>query len=365
MLIRIFLVLVFLGLLLGGIFYLKQQQMQQQAAMGGPPPPPVVAVAEVGQEDWQPSLRAVGSLVANQGIFVTNEVPGQVSEILFESGQRVSRGDLLIRLEDSVDQADLRGLLAQRDLARIKLGRFGKLLKDRSASQSDYDEAKAELDSAEAALAAKEALIAKKRIVAPFDGVLGIRMVDVGEYLPPGSNIVPLDALDPIFADYALPERQLPQIAVDKPVMVTVAAYPEREFEGAVAAINPGIDAKTRSVKVRAILKNPERLLRPGMFAEVSTLLPAREGLLTVPRTAISSAPYGDTVFLVQDLEGQTKVERRQVTTGQAREGRVEIVEGLGMGDRVVMAGQVKLRNDQPVTIDNSILPTTDGQLQP
>lgn len=365
MFIRLVSVLVFLGLLLGGIFYLKQRQMQQQAAMGGPPPPPVVAVAEVGQEDWQPSLRAVGSLVADHGIFVTNEVPGQVREIFFESGQEAKRGDLLIRLDDSVDQADLRGLLAQRDLGQIKLGRFGKLLKDRSASQSDYDEAKAQLDSAEAAVAAKEALISKKRIVAPFDGILGIRIVDVGEYLPPGSNIVPLNSLEPIFADYALPERRLPQIAVGKPVVVTVAAYPDRRFEGVIAAINPGIDAKTRSVKVRAVLENGERLLRPGMFAEVSTLLPAREGLLTVPRTAIGFAPYGDTVFLVKAQDGQTTVERRQVTTGQAREGRVEIREGLAVGDRVVMAGQVKLRNGQQIAIDNSVLPPTDGPLQP
>ena len=365
MLVRLFLVFLFLGLLLGGIFYLKQQQMQQQAAMGGPPPPPVVAAVEVRQEDWQPHLNAVGSLVANQGIFVTNEVSGQVREILFESGQQVSRGDLLVQLDDSVDQADLRGLLAQRDLAKIKLGRFGKLLKDHSASQSDYDEAKAQLDSAEAAVAGKQALISKKRIAAPFDGILGIRIVDVGEYLPPGSNIVPLDALEPIFADYTLPERYLPQIAVDKQVVVKVAAYPGREFEGAIAAINPGIEVKTRTVKVRAVMENSERLLRPGMFAEVSTVLPAREGLLTIPRTAISFAPYGDTVFLIKEQDGQTMVERRQVTTGQAREGRVEIHEGLDSGDRVVMAGQVKLRNGQSITIDNTLVPSAGGPLGP
>jgi len=365
MFLRLFLLLLFLGLLLGGIFFLKQQQMQQQASMGGPPPPPAVAVAEVRQESWQPSLHAVGSLVANQGIFVTNEVAGQVREVLFESGQEAKRGDLLIQLDDSVDQADLRGLLAQRDLARIKLNRFGKLLKDRTASQSDYDEAKAQLDSAEASVAAKQALIAKKRIAAPFDGILGIRLVDVGEYLPPGSNIVPLNALDPIFADYSLPERRLPEIAVGKRVVVTVAAYPERSFAGSIAAINPGIDKKTRSVKVRAVLENGERLLRPGMFAEVSTLLPTRKGLLTVPRTAIGFAPYGDTVFLVQEQDGKTMVERRQVATGQAREGRVEIREGLAAGDRVVMAGQVKLHNEQPIKIDNSVLPPTDGPLQP
>lgn len=365
MLLRLFLILLFLGLVLGGIFGWKQHQMQQQAAMGGPPPPPVVASAEVRQEDWQPRLRAVGSLVATQGIFVTNEVAGQVRGLHFESGQTVRKGDLLVQLDDTVDQADLRGVLAQRDLARIKLGRFGKLLKDRSASQSDYDEAKAELDSAEASVAAKEALIAKKRITAPFDGDLGIRILDLGEYLAPGSRIVPLDALDPIYADYGLPERHLPYIAVGKRVVVKVAAYPDLEFDGTIAAISPGVEEQTRTVKVRAILENGERLLRPGMFAEVSTVLPARDGLLILPRITISFAPYGDTVFLVTEQDGQTIVERRQVTTGQVQEGRVEILKGVALGDRVVMAGQVKLRNGQAVTIDNSVVPPADGPLGP
>ena len=365
MLLRLFLVLIFLGALLGGIFGWKQYQVQQQAAMGGPPPPPVVAAAEVAEEDWEPRLRAVGSLVAPQGIFVTNEVAGQVREIHFQSGQPVAKGDLLIQLDDSVDQADLRGLLAQRDLASIKLGRFAKLIRERSASQSDFDEAKAQLDGAEAAVAAKLALIEKKRITAPFAGRLGIRIVDLGEYLPPGSGTVPLEALDPIFADYALPERHLPEIAVGKPVLVEVAAYPEREFRGAISAINPGVEEKTRSVKVRATLENPQGLLRPGMFAEVATLLPARERLLTLPRTAIGFAPYGNTVFLIQEQEGQLRVQRRQVTTGQAREGRVEILEGLAAGERVVVAGQVKLRNGQAVILDNSVLPPDEGPLGP
>jgi membrane fusion protein (multidrug efflux system) len=365
MLLRLFFVLVFLGAILGGIFGWKQLQMQQQAALGGPPPPPVVAAAEVEQEDWQPRLTAVGSLVATQGIFVTNEVAGQVREIHFKSGQSVNKGDVLVQLDDSVDQADLRGLIAQRGLAQIKVERFGKLLKDRSASQSDYDEAFAVLDSAKAAVAAKEALIAKKRITAPFTGQLGIRFLDLGEYLAPGSEIVPLDALEPIFADYSLPERHLPRIEVGKQVRVKVAAYPDMELEGTIMAINSGVEERTRSIKVRAVLQNAERLLRPGMFAEVDTLLPARERLLTLPRTAISFAPYGDTVFMIKEQEGQTMVERRQVTTGQARGGRVEILEGLFAGDRVVMGGQTKLRNGQPVIIDNSVVPPSDGPLAP
>ena len=365
MLLRLFLVVLFLGAILGGIFGWKQYQMELEAATGGPPPPPVVAVAEVQQESWQPRLTAVGTLVATQGIFVTNEIAGQVREIHFESGRPVDEGDLLVQLDDSVDQADLRGLIAQRDLAKIKVGRFAKLLEDRSASQSDYDEASAELDSATAAVAAKEALIAKKRITAPFAGQLGIRILDLGEFLAPGSRIVPLDALEPIFADYSLPERHLPRISVGKQVLVRVAAYPDREFKGVIMAINPEVDVNTRSIRVRAMLQNPEHLLRPGMFAEVATLLPTREDLLTLPRTAITFAPYGDTVFLVEEREGQTLVERRQVTTGQAHGGRVEVLDGVAPGDRVVLGGQVKLRNAQPIRVDNSVVPPKDGPLGP
>jgi membrane fusion protein (multidrug efflux system) len=365
MLSRLALVILFLGAILGGIYYLKLRQQQEQAAMAGPPPPPVVAAETVRLEDWQPRLSAVGSLVATQGIYVTNEVAGQVREIHFESGQQVAKGDVLIQLDDSVDQADLQGLIAQRNLAEIKLGRFARLLKDRSASQSDYDEAKAQLDIAEAGVAAKQALIAKKRITAPFEGKLGIRIVDLGEYLAPGSQIVPLDALDPLYVDYALPERRLPEIAEGGKVAVQVAAYPDREVEATISAINPGIEEKTRTVKVRATVDNKNLLLRPGMFAEVSTLLPARKALLTVPRTAIDFAPYGDTVFLVEEKDGQTLVQRRQVTTGEVQGGQVEIVEGLAAADRVVIAGQVKLRNGQAVRIDNSVVPPAGGPLGP
>jgi membrane fusion protein, multidrug efflux system len=365
MLRRILIVLALLGVVLGGIFGWKFYTLSQTAATQGPPPPAAVSSAEVKVERWQPRLSAVGSLVALQGIFVTNEVAGKVREIEFESGQTVSQGDMLIQLDDSVDQADLRGLIAQRYLAQIKLGRIVKLLKDRSASESDYDEAKAQLDSAEAAAASKRALIAKKRITAPFDGQLGIRLTDVGEYLAPGSQIVPLDALDPIFVDYALPERHLPKIKVGKQVVVKVAAYPGRTFEGTISAINPGVEEKTRTVKVRATLDNPDHLLRPGMFAEVATLLPAQDKLLTLPRTAITFAPYGDSVFVIQEKDGQKVVQRQPVTTGEVKGGRIEIVEGLAAGDRVVLAGQNKLRNGQAVTIDNSVVPPAGGPLGP
>lgn len=362
---RLVAVLLFLGAILGGIFGWKQIQQQQQAAMQGPPPPPVVATARVAAETWGPRLEAVGSLVAIQGIDVANEVPGLVREIKFESGHAVKAGEVLVQIDDAVDQADLLGLLAQRDLAQIKLKRLQSLLKDRSTSQSDYDEAKAQLDGAEAAVAAKRATIAKKRIVAPFAGRLGIRKVDLGDYLPAGSPIVPLNTLDPVYVDYSLPERELTQVSVGQAVSVTVAAYPGREFKGSISAIDSGVDVKTRNVQVRATLANADQALRPGMFAEVATLLPARDGVLTLPRTAITFAPYGSSVFLIEDKDGKPQVQRRPVTTGGAQGGRVEVLTGLADGDRVVVAGQVKLRNGQEVKIDDTVVPAADGPMGP
>ena len=275
---RLTAVLILLSLVFGGIFYWKQQQQQVAAQMRQPPPPASVAVTEVRNESWQPRLKAVGTVSATQGIFVTNEVAGIVREILFASGQKVEAGEVLVRLEDSVDEADLRGLQAERDLARIKFKRLAKLVQDRSVSQSDYDEAKAELDGAEAKVASKRALIDKKSIRAPFDGTLGIRSVNVGEYLAPGAQLVPLQALDPVYVDFFLPERHFAQLHSGQLVEVRVTARPDQVFQGEITAINPGVDEATRSIRVQATLANPEQLLRPRSAA------PARRGGHAAPR---------------------------------------------------------------------------------
>ncbi|MGD2075105.1 MAG: efflux RND transporter periplasmic adaptor subunit [Gammaproteobacteria bacterium] len=353
---RLILVVLLLVVVFGGIFGWKYFVAQKMAAsMAAPPPPATIASAEVRVETWQPYLYSVGSVAAIQGVFVTTEVPGQVKEILFESGHQVEAGDIILQLDDSVDEADLEGLIAQRNLARLQFERARKLVKERSVSQSEYDQSRAQLESAEATVASKRALIAKKKIRAPFSGRLGIRQVDVGEYLSPGTNIVPLQALDPVYVDYTLPERHFEQLHDGQPVRVEVQAYPGRVFEGSISAINPGIDPGTRSVRLRATLDNPEELLRPGMFAEVRTVLPARDDVLTVPRTVITYNPYGESVFVILEKDGGHVVQRRQVETGEVRDGRVEIVEGLEVGEQVVSAGQVKLRNDQAVVIDDSV----------
>jgi membrane fusion protein (multidrug efflux system) len=320
-----------------------------------PQPPATVAAAEVQAETWQPYLAAVGSVVATQGILVTTEVAGKVSEIRFEDGQQVQAGTLLLQLDDSVDRAELEGIIAERRLADLQFKRRAELLETKTISRSDYDEARLRLENAIAALATKQAVIEKKRITAPFSGWLGIRQVDLGEYLQPGAAIVPLEALDPVYVDYSLPERYLSQVAVGQALEVEVQAFPGETFSGRISALNPGIDPGTRSLQIRATLENPESRLRPGMFAEVRTVLPLRPAALTLPQTAITYNPYGDSVFVIQEGETGPSVQRRQVETGEVRNGRVEIVQGLQAGELVVVAGQVKLRNGQAVVIDNAI----------
>lgn len=360
---RLILVFLLLTAMFGGIFGWKHFSGQKMAAMmAQPPPPATIAAAEVRLETWQPYLHSVGSVEAIQGVSVTTEVPGQVKKILAESGQHIEAGDVILQLDDSVDRAELEGLIAQHTLARLQFQRAQKLLKDRSVSQSEYDQSRAQMDGAAATVTSKRALIAKKIIRAPFSGQLGIVEVNLGEYLSPGATIVPLQALDPVFVDYTLPERHFAKVKVGQGIKIEVQAYPGRVFEGTISAINPGIESGTRSLRLRATLDNPDYLLRHGMFTEVRTVLPARDGILTLPRTAITYNPYGESVFVIQDKDGRQTVQRRPVKSGEMRAGRVEIVEGLQAGQQVASAGQNKLRNGQAVSIDNSIeLDTADS----
>lgn len=354
---RFLFLLLALGLVFGGLFGTKYYQIQRMAAEAAvPPPPATVAAAEVQRETWQPYLHAVGSLVATQGVFVANEIAGQVKAIHFESGQRVNKGELLLELDDSVDRAELEGLVAERRLAQVEFRRVAELYEKRSVARSEYDQAQAKLQNADAQVASKRALIQKKALRAPFSGFLGIRQVDLGQYLAPGSRIVSLQALDLVYADFSLPERHLAQLYLGQPLLLRVQAYPNRTFPGQISAIDPRINEATRNVQIRATLRNPDSLLRPGMFAEVQTVLPSQGAILTLPRTAVTYNPYGDSVFVIhKQKDGALVVEPQQVRTGEVREGRVEIRSGLQAGELVVTAGQVKLRKGQRVTIDNSV----------
>lgn len=355
--VRLILVLLFLGAVLGGIAYVKYDQFQQmQAQFSQPQPPAVVEAAEVTERRWQGALASVGSLTAVSGIEVTTEISGTVSAIAFESGQRVEAGEVLVRLEDSVDQASLQALIADQQLTRTQFNRYADLLPQRAVSQFEYDEASAKFEAARARVAEQEARIQKKVIRAPFSGVLGLRRVDVGQYIAAGTPIVRLTAFDPIYVDYTVAERDLPGIEIGRVIEISVGAYPERSFRGTVTAIDSAVKPGSRSIDVRATLDNPEELLRPGMFAAVRTLEPEPRRVLTVPRTAISFNTYGDYVYRIErDDDDRQVVVQRQVATGQTRDEQVEIVEGLEAGDRVVAAGLLRLRNGQAVEIEESV----------
>jgi len=286
-----------------------------------------------------------------QDIYVTNEVAGVVASLHFDSGEAVQKGDALLTLDAAVDQAILNGLIAEQRLAEVQYERAAKLVRDKTMSQSQYDEAAARRTRAAADVVAQQAQIAKKTIRAPFTGTLGIRRVDLGDYLSAGSSIVPLVTLNPIFLDSAIPERYLPQLKVGQTIKIRVQAYSNETFEGRLVAIEPGVDAATRMIRVRAELANPDRRLRPGMFVEVDAIDEQTDAVLVVPETAITYSPYGDSVFLIIEKDKHLTVERRQVESGENRDGEVAIRQGLEEGDRIVAVGQNKLRNGMPVVL--------------
>jgi len=354
---RFLIVILVLTVVLGGIFGYKFMQISaMQEQMSQPQPPAPVEATRVQQSEWLPSVSAVGSTRAINGISVANEVAGVVDSLNFESGQSVKKGDVLVRLDTDTDRAAVQARQAEAELARLQFERFGNLLPQKAVSQSQYDEAKANYDAARARVIEAEALMNKKVIRAPFDGVVGLRQVDLGEFLAVGSPIVEINMLDPIYVDYTLPEKELSRLAVGDKVEAEVAAYPDREFSGEVQSINSSINPESRTLAVRAKLDNKEQQLRPGMFVRIKSLRREPRQLLSLPREAISYNTYGDYVFLIESAEegGSLTVKRQQVTTGSVENGRVEIVEGLQAGDRVVATGLVRLRNGQSVKLADS-----------
>jgi len=353
---RLAVVLAFLALVFGGVFGWKYLQQQKQAGTGGGSPP-TVSTRRVVSDRWQPALEAIGSITPTRGVVVSGEVPGIIRKIYFDSGQHVDEGELLVELDVEVDRAELAALQADRRLAEITRDRVSQIVSDNLGPRSELDEAQAKLDRVEAEIAAKQAMIRKKSIRTPFAGELGIRIVNPGQYLAPGDEIVQLVGLDPIYAEYSLPERFLSELHVGQDVVVQVQAYPGAVFEGSIYAISPSIQTASRSVRIRALLDNTDQRLRPGMFAEVDTLLEVRDSVLTLPQRAVTYNPYGESVFVVNEADGTKTVTLTQIKTGQVRDGRVEIVSGLDEGTEVVSDGHNKLRNGQAISVDNSVDP--------
>lgn len=357
---NLLLVLIALGLLFGGIFGWKYYQGQNRAGARSMMPA-VVSTQTVRLDNWQPTLPSVGTITPTRGVVISSELAGVIREIHFDSGDIVKADDLLVQFDAEVDVAEAVALDAERKLAESTRDRLQRIVASNLGSRSDLDEAQAQVDSTRARVAAKQATIRKKTIRAPFAGELGIRRINPGQYLAAGDPIIELVDLNPIYAEYTLPERYLSDISVQQEVVVTVAAWPGQEFPGKISAISPNIAKASRSVQIRAIFENPEKLLHPGMFAEVNTLLPGQTAVMTLPERAITYNPYGNSVFAVTEEQGNKTVRRVQVVTGKVTDGRIEILSGLEPGMEVVTDGHNKLRNDQAVSVDNSSLPDGTG----
>jgi membrane fusion protein, multidrug efflux system len=359
---RILLALLGLAIVIGALAAVKALQIRAMIAQGkkNVPPPETVTTAVATAESWETSLTAVGSLVAVQGVTVAAELSGKVAEIAFESGAKVERGDLLIRQDTSVEEAQLPGARAQAVLAQTILARDAEMLAEQIVSQVDYDTSVANHEQATALVDQIRATIAKKTIRAPFSGRLGIRQVNLGQLLREGDPIVTLQSLDPIYVDFTFPQQDLARLRTGLPVRVTCDCLPGLAIDGRMTAITPLVDSDTRNIQVQATVGNREEKLRPGMFVNVAVGLPVRQKVLAIPATAVFYAPYGNSVFVVvDDKEGKGGKTLRQefVRLGEKRGDFVAVTEGLKEGDAVVSTGVFKLRNGQSVVIDNTLAP--------
>jgi membrane fusion protein (multidrug efflux system) len=366
---RMVIMLAIVGLLLGGIigFNIFKGVMMQKYMASAPVPPATVSTTKVDYQPWQPQISAIGTMRAIRGVDVTTEVAGLVRSMHFKSGDEVKSGQVLARLNDDTETAQLNSLQAAADLAATVYERDKQLLAAEVTSKAQVDADAGDLKSKRALVAQQAALIRKKTLRAPFAGKLGISTVNPGQYLNPADKLVTLQTIDPIYVDFNLPQQQLPQVAVGQKVTLTSDAYPGQPFIGKINAINPKIDATTRNVQVEATVPNAKRELLPGMFANVKIDQGAAQRYLTLPQTAITFNPYGDTVFVVKtsdtkDAKGNAQLTAQQVfvTTGATRGDQVAILKGIEAGTQVVTSGQVKLKNGTPLVIDNSVQPTNN-----
>ncbi|MGE4405262.1 efflux RND transporter periplasmic adaptor subunit [Pseudomonas sp.] len=354
---------------------LKFNSIYQQIQQFSAPPPAISVEARTARRlDWQSRLPAIGTLKASQGIDLSVEVAGTVSEVQFRSGEKVAKGQPIVLLDSEVEQASLAAAEADLALSRLEFQRARSLLERQAVSRSEFDRLNAELQKADASVAQLRASLAKKRVLAPFAGTIGIRQVDVGDFLAAGTPIATLQDLSTLFVDFYLAEQHVPLLALGQRVQLQVAAYPGERFEGVISALNPKVETTTRNVQVRAELANPDGRLLPGMFADLQVLLPTRTAQVVVPETAITYTLYGNSVLLVGEgtpPQGVTSdepylvVERRFVTTGERRDGLVLILDGLEGGERVITAGQLKLDNGTHVSLADTRTLESEPAQQP
>jgi membrane fusion protein (multidrug efflux system) len=366
--------LVIVGVVLGLIFWfedIKLPQIMKGVLASQANPPQTVSDTVAQPQDWQPQLTAIGSLRAVRGADLSAQIGGIVAAIHFDSGGDVQAGTVLVELQSADDQAKLDSLKAQAELARITFERDQRQLQAQAVSKQVVDTDEQTLKSDLAQVAQQQATLDYKTVKAPFAGRVGIRQVDLGQYLAPGTAIATLQALDPIYIDFNLPQQALAQIVVGQIVTVTVDTFPGQHFPGKISAINSKVDLSSRNVQVRATLDNHDHKLLPGMFASVAIDVGDKKSYITLPQTAVTYNPYGNTVYIVDDKgkddKGQDQLVARQVfvTTGDMRGDQVAIIKGVNPGDTVVTGGQIKLRNGSPLKINNSVQPTDDANPTP
>lgn len=359
-------VLVVAGVLAGVKTLQIRRLMAASAAMV--PPPVSISSATAHEEKWQNTLPAVGSIVAVQGVTLTAELPGTVSEIAFESGATVAKDDLLVKLDTSSEEAQLRSLEAQANLAQTNLVRMQSLRSEKTVSQAELDQAETTWKQNVANADNVRSAIAKKTIRAPFAGRLGIRQVNLGQYLEAAKPIVSLQSLAPVYGEFSLPQQDLARVKTGLPVRVTMDAYPGKVFTGEITAINPDLDPVTRSVRVQATFANADHLLRPGMFARMEVVFPEEEPVLAIPATAVLSAPYGDTVYVIEpgtNAAGGLVVRQQFIRVGRTRGDFVSVVSGLKPGERVASSGLFKLQNRMSVVENNELTPKSEKKPTP
>jgi membrane fusion protein (multidrug efflux system) len=354
-----------LGVLVVVLLLIKGLQIFTMVSSGKKmvPPPETVTSAVVKEENWSPVLPAIGSVSAVQGAIIATELGGVVSEIKFENGGVAKKGDVIVKLDASQEEALLRSAEAEAELARTDLERAQGLASQKVVSKAELDAAESKFRRLTAIADQMRSNIRKKTLVAPFDGQLGIRQVNVGQMINAGQQIVPLTSLDPVYVDFALPQQHLAQLAQGLEVRVRSDAAPGREFKGKLTAINSMVDPVTRNVSVQATLENSDHALRPGMFAKAEVMLPEKRPALVIPGSAVSYAPFGDSVFVIEKKKDEktgkeSEVIRQQfVRVGEARGDFVSITNGLKAGETVVGTGVFKLRNGMAVAINNDLAP--------
>lgn len=370
---KMVIMLVVVSVIFGGVFGFQafQSYMMKKYMSAGGAPEVTVSAATASMQEWQPQISAVGSLRAVRGVDVATEVAGLVQSVNIKSGDKVKADQLLVQINADTDIAQLLTLTAARDLSKTVYERNKKQFLVQAVSQASLDADAADLKVKQAQVAQQEAQVVKKTIRAPFAGRLGINVINPGQYLNTGDKIVTLQALDSIYIDFYLPQQDLSRLAVGQTVVAATDTYPNKKFNGRISAISPKVDRETRNVQIEAILANPRHELLPGMYATVRIQAGHTQRYLTIPRTAVTFNPYGETVYIVEAKgktpDGKPSLTVRQtfVTLGSARGDQVAILKGVKEGERVVTSGQLKLKSGSPVVIDNAVQPANDPNPTP